>query len=30
VEPIEAWPAYLAAENAKWGEVIRARNIRVQ
>jgi len=26
----EAWPAYFAAENAKWREVIRARNIRVQ
>ena len=24
------WPAYRAAENAKWGEVIRARNIHVQ
>jgi tripartite-type tricarboxylate transporter receptor subunit TctC len=30
VQPIEAWPAYLAAENAKWGGVIRDRNIRVQ
>lgn len=30
VQPIDAWPAYLAAENAKWGEVIRSRNIRVQ
>ncbi len=26
----EAWPAYFAAENAKWREVIRARNIRLQ
>ncbi len=26
----EEWPAYFAAENAKWREVIRARNIRVQ
>lgn len=23
----EAWPAYLTAESAKWGEVIRSRNI---
>jgi tripartite-type tricarboxylate transporter receptor subunit TctC len=23
----EEWPAYLAAESAKWGEVIRSRNI---
>jgi tripartite-type tricarboxylate transporter receptor subunit TctC len=30
VEPPEAWPAYFAAENARWREVIRARNIRVQ
>jgi tripartite-type tricarboxylate transporter receptor subunit TctC len=30
VEPPEAWPAYFAAENAKWRDVIRARNIRVQ
>ena len=29
VRPPEAWPAYLAAESAKWREVIRARNIRV-
>ena len=29
VQPPEAWPAYLAAESAKWREVIRARNIRV-
>jgi tripartite-type tricarboxylate transporter receptor subunit TctC len=26
----EAWPAYFAAENAKWRDMIRARNIRVQ
>ena len=26
----EDWPAYFEAENAKWREVIRARNIRVQ
>ena len=30
VRPVEEWPAYLAAESAKWREVIRARNIRVQ
>jgi tripartite-type tricarboxylate transporter receptor subunit TctC len=30
VEPPEAWPAYFTAENAKWRDVIRARNIRVQ
>ena len=24
------WPAYFAAENAKWRDMIRARNIRVQ
>jgi tripartite-type tricarboxylate transporter receptor subunit TctC len=30
VEPPEAWPAYFTAENARWREVIRARNIRVQ
>ena len=29
VQPPEAWPAYLAAESAKWREVIGARNIRV-
>ncbi len=27
-EPPEAWPAYLAAEVAKWGRIIRERNIR--
>jgi tripartite-type tricarboxylate transporter receptor subunit TctC len=26
----EEWPAYFAAENAKWREVIRGRNIRLQ
>jgi tripartite-type tricarboxylate transporter receptor subunit TctC len=26
----EDWPAYFERENAKWREVIRARNIRVQ
>ncbi len=26
----EAWPAYFTAENAKWREVIRGRNIRIQ
>jgi tripartite-type tricarboxylate transporter receptor subunit TctC len=26
----EAWPAYFAAENAKWRDMIRARNIRLQ
>jgi tripartite-type tricarboxylate transporter receptor subunit TctC len=26
--PPEAWPAYLAQESRKWGEIIRARNIR--
>jgi tripartite-type tricarboxylate transporter receptor subunit TctC len=26
----EAWPAYFAAENAKWRDVIRSRNIRLQ
>jgi tripartite-type tricarboxylate transporter receptor subunit TctC len=26
----EAWPAYFRAENAKWRDMIRARNIRVQ
>ena len=28
--PIGEWPAYLAAESAKWGAVVKARNIRVQ
>lgn len=26
----EEWPAYFEAENAKWRDMIRARNIRVQ
>jgi tripartite-type tricarboxylate transporter receptor subunit TctC len=26
--PPEAWPAYAAAESAKWGAIIRARGIR--
>lgn len=26
----DEWPAYFAAENAKWRDVIRARNIRIQ
>jgi tripartite-type tricarboxylate transporter receptor subunit TctC len=26
----ESWPAYFAAENAKWRDMVRARNIRVQ
>ena len=26
----EEWPAYLAAETAKWRELVRERNIRVQ
>jgi tripartite-type tricarboxylate transporter receptor subunit TctC len=30
VQPVEAWPAYLTAEMAKWAEVVRTRNIRVQ
>ena len=30
VQPVEAWPAYLSAEMAKWAEVVRTRNIRVQ
>ena len=24
------WPAYLAAESAKWGEVIRSRGITLE
>jgi tripartite-type tricarboxylate transporter receptor subunit TctC len=28
--PLAEWPAYAAAESAKWGAVVRARNIRVQ
>jgi len=30
VRPLDEWPAYFAAENAKWRDFIRARNIRVQ
>lgn len=30
VRPVEEWPAYFAAESAKWGDFVRARNIRVQ
>jgi tripartite-type tricarboxylate transporter receptor subunit TctC len=30
VQPADAWEAYRAAESAKWGAVIRARNIRVE
>ena len=26
----DSWPAYFAAENAKWRDIVRARNIRVQ
>ena len=28
--PLGEWPAYAAAESARWGAVVRARNIRVQ
>jgi tripartite-type tricarboxylate transporter receptor subunit TctC len=30
VQPVEAWPEYLAAEMAKWAEVVKARDIKVQ
>ncbi|MCR0983450.1 Bug family tripartite tricarboxylate transporter substrate binding protein [Roseomonas populi] len=30
VRPVAEWPAYFAAENAKWRDFVRARNIRVQ
>ena len=30
VMPPEAFATYLAAERRKWGEVVRARGIRVQ
>jgi tripartite-type tricarboxylate transporter receptor subunit TctC len=30
VTPPESWPEYFRAENAKWRDMIRARNIRVQ
>lgn len=29
-QPIEEWPASFQAENAKWRDFIRARNIRIQ
>ncbi len=29
-QPLEAWPAYFRAENDKWRDFVRARNIRVQ
>ena len=27
---LEDWPAYITAENRKWGEVIKSRNIKMQ
>jgi tripartite-type tricarboxylate transporter receptor subunit TctC len=30
VRPRAEWPAYLSAEVARWGALIRARNIRIQ
>ncbi len=30
VKPRAEWPAYFAAEYARWGELIRAKNIRIQ
>ena len=30
VSPASEWPAYLAAENAKWRDLIRSREIRIQ
>jgi tripartite-type tricarboxylate transporter receptor subunit TctC len=30
VSRVEDWPAHFAAEYAKWGEVIRSRNIKVE
>jgi tripartite-type tricarboxylate transporter receptor subunit TctC len=30
VSPVEEWPAHFAAEYAKWGDLIRARNIKVE
>jgi tripartite-type tricarboxylate transporter receptor subunit TctC len=30
VSPVEDWPAHFAAEYAKWGELIRTRNIKVE
>lgn len=29
-QPIEAWPAFFAAENNMWRDFVRARNIKVQ
>ena len=29
-QPLEAWPAYAAAESAKLGAIVRSRNIRIQ
>ena len=28
-QPLDAWPAYAAAESAKLGAIIRSRNIRL-
>jgi len=28
--PLEEWPDYFRAENDKWRDFVRARNIRVQ
>ena len=28
-QPLEAWPAYLAAESARLGAIVRSRNIRI-
>ena len=30
VRPVAEWPAYFAAENAKWRDFVRARDIRVK
>jgi tripartite-type tricarboxylate transporter receptor subunit TctC len=30
VRPVLEWPAYFAAESAKWRDFVRARNIRIQ
>jgi tripartite-type tricarboxylate transporter receptor subunit TctC len=30
VSPVEDWPAHFASEYAKWGELIRTRNIKVE
>jgi tripartite-type tricarboxylate transporter receptor subunit TctC len=29
-QPFEAWPAFFRAENDKWRDFVRARNIRIQ